>query len=99
MGSFIICTHHHISSGRSKKGERWVGHVACIGARKVYEVLVGKPEGKNHSEDQDVDGRMGLEWTLDWLGVCGVDPPGSGQGLVVNPVNMVTKFRVQAPQY
>jgi hypothetical protein len=26
---------------------RWVGHVACIGEeRKVYKVLVGKPEGK-----------------------------------------------------
>jgi hypothetical protein len=26
---------------------RWAGHVACMGEeRKVYEVLVGKPEGK-----------------------------------------------------
>jgi hypothetical protein len=26
---------------------RWSGHVACIGKeRKVYSVLVGKPEGK-----------------------------------------------------
>jgi hypothetical protein len=26
---------------------RWAGHVACVGAeRKVYNVLVGKPEGK-----------------------------------------------------
>jgi hypothetical protein len=26
---------------------RWAGHVACIGEeRKVYRVLVGKPEGK-----------------------------------------------------
>jgi hypothetical protein len=26
---------------------RWVGHVACMGEdRKVYRVLVGKPEGK-----------------------------------------------------
>jgi hypothetical protein len=25
----------------------WVGHVACMGEeRKVYKVLVGKPEGK-----------------------------------------------------
>jgi hypothetical protein len=27
--------------------------------RKVYRVLVGKPEGKNHLEDQGVDRRMG----------------------------------------
>jgi hypothetical protein len=26
--------------------------------RKVCKVLVGKPEGKNHSEDRGVDGRM-----------------------------------------
>ena len=26
---------------------RWAGHVACMGERRgVYEVLVGKPEGK-----------------------------------------------------
>jgi hypothetical protein len=26
---------------------RWAGHVACVGEkRKVYRVLVGKPEGK-----------------------------------------------------
>jgi hypothetical protein len=26
---------------------RWVGHMACMGEkRKVYKVLVGKPEGK-----------------------------------------------------
>jgi hypothetical protein len=26
---------------------RWVGHVACMGEdRKMYRVLVGKPEGK-----------------------------------------------------
>jgi hypothetical protein len=32
--------------------------------RKVYRVLVEKPEGKNHLEDQRVDGRMGSEWIL-----------------------------------
>jgi hypothetical protein len=26
--------------------------------RKVYKVLVGKPEGKNHLEDQGVGGKM-----------------------------------------
>jgi hypothetical protein len=38
---------------------RLAGHMAHIGEeRKVYKVLVGKPEGKNHSKDPDVDGRM-----------------------------------------
>jgi hypothetical protein len=25
---------------------RWVGHVACMGERNVYRVLIGKPKGK-----------------------------------------------------
>jgi hypothetical protein len=59
---------------------RRAGHVASMGeGRKVYRVLVGKPEGKNHLKDQGVDGRMGSKWTLGRLvGGCGVDSPGSG---------------------
>jgi hypothetical protein len=30
--------------------------------RGVYRVLVGKPEGKNHWRDPDVDGRIILRW-------------------------------------
>jgi hypothetical protein len=30
--------------------------------RKVYRVLVAKPEEKRTSEDREVDGRMGSEW-------------------------------------
>jgi hypothetical protein len=36
--------------------------------RNEYRVLAGKPEEKDHFEDQGVDGRMGSKWTLDWLG-------------------------------
>jgi hypothetical protein len=36
-------------------------HVARIGEGRF---LVGKPEGKNHLEDQGVDGRIGLDWIL-----------------------------------
>jgi hypothetical protein len=32
--------------------------------RKAYKVMVGKPEGKNHSEDLSVDRRIILEWIL-----------------------------------
>jgi hypothetical protein len=32
--------------------------------RNVYRVLVGKPEEKDHLEDQGVDGRMESKWTL-----------------------------------
>ena len=34
-----------------------------MGERKgVYRVLVMKPEGKNHLEDPDIDGRIILRW-------------------------------------
>jgi hypothetical protein len=58
----------------------WAGHVARMTeGRKVYRVLMGKPEGKGHLEDQGVDGRMGSKWTLGILvGGCGLGSPGSG---------------------
>jgi hypothetical protein len=34
-------------------------------SRNGYRILVGKPEGKNHSEDLGVDGRIGL--ILKWI--------------------------------
>jgi hypothetical protein len=44
---------------------RYAQHVAHMGeGRKVYRVLVRKPEGKIHLKDQGTDGRMGLEWFL-----------------------------------
>jgi hypothetical protein len=44
---------------------RWAGHVARMGEeRKMYKVLVGKPKGKNHLEDQGVDGSILSEWIL-----------------------------------
>jgi hypothetical protein len=47
---------------------RWAGHVACMGeGRNLYRVLMGKPEGKDHLEDQGVDGRMGSKWTIERL--------------------------------
>jgi hypothetical protein len=48
-----------IKQTKSRK-MRWVGHLAHVGeVRNLYRVLVGKTEGKNHLEDQGVDGRMG----------------------------------------
>jgi len=38
---------------------RWAGHVAGTGERRgVYRVLVGKPEGKSHLGDPDIDGSI-----------------------------------------
>ena len=40
--------------------------------RCVHKVLVGKPEGKNHWGDLDVDGRITLIWIFGkWEGVVG----------------------------
>jgi hypothetical protein len=40
--------------------------------RKVYKVLVGKPEGKNHLEDQGVDGKMDIRMDLRDIGLGGL---------------------------
>jgi len=52
---------------------RWARHVARIGeGRGVHRVLVGKPEGKNHWGETDVDGRIILRWIFrKWEGVVG----------------------------
>jgi hypothetical protein len=46
MRSFIFCTHPQILLRKSRR-MRWAGHLAHMGVeRKLYRVLVGKPEGK-----------------------------------------------------
>jgi hypothetical protein len=51
--------------------------------RKLYKVLVGKPEGKRPLGRQGVGGKMGSEWILGRLAWgCGLDSTGSGQGPV-----------------
>jgi hypothetical protein len=53
---------------------RWAGHVARMGEeRKVYKVLVGKPEGKRPLGRPRRNVRMGSEWFLrilvwGWIG-------------------------------
>jgi hypothetical protein len=41
--------------------------------RNAYRILVGKPEGKRHWEDQDVGGWAILKWILrrgmGWIGL------------------------------
>jgi hypothetical protein len=44
---------------------RLAGPVARMGEMKnAYRVLVGKPEGKSHSENLGTDGNIILEWIL-----------------------------------
>jgi hypothetical protein len=64
---------------------RWVGHVACMGEeRKLYKVLVGKPEVKRplgRPRCRWEDGiRMDRREICLWG--CGLDSTGSGQGPV-----------------
>jgi hypothetical protein len=55
--------------------------------RKVYKVLVGKPEGKRPPGRQGVDGKMGSEWILGrlawdvWIGFDWLRT-GTGGGLL-----------------
>jgi hypothetical protein len=55
---------------------RWAGHVAHMGEeRGACRILVGRPEGRNHVEDPDVDGRIILKWIFkkwDWGGWTGL---------------------------
>jgi hypothetical protein len=44
---------------------RWADDVTRMGEMRDAYILVGKPEGKSHSEDPGVEGRMILEWTLE----------------------------------
>jgi hypothetical protein len=38
--------------------------------RNAYRISVGKPEGKNHWEDQDVGGCTLFKWILErWIGI------------------------------
>jgi hypothetical protein len=80
--------------------KRWAGHVARMGdGRNVYRVLVGKPKGKYHLEDQGVYGRMGSKLTLERL-VGGVEWIHLAQDRDCwrAVVNAVTNIRVLAPQ-
>jgi hypothetical protein len=63
---------------------RWAGHVARMGQkRKVYKVLVGKPKGKRPHGRPRCRWKDGIRMSFREAGweECGVDSPGSGQGL------------------
>jgi hypothetical protein len=48
---------------------RWAGHVARMWKRRrAYRALVGKPEGRNHLENQGVDYYFGS--LRGWIGGC-----------------------------
>jgi hypothetical protein len=56
------------------KRMRWVGHVARMGEeRKVYKVLVGKPEGKRPLGRPRCRWEDGIRMDLREIGLAGVD--------------------------
>jgi hypothetical protein len=59
---------------------RWAGHVARMGEeRKVYRVLVGKPEGKRPLGRPRHRLKDGIRMDLRQIGwECGLDSTGSG---------------------
>jgi hypothetical protein len=79
---------------------RWAGHVERkLEGRNLYRFLVGKTEGKDHLEDQAVDGRMVSKWTLGRL-VGGVEwiQLAQGRDHWRAFVNAVMNLRVLAPR-
>jgi hypothetical protein len=64
---------------------RWEGHVSRMGGeRKVYKVLVGKPEGRRPLGRPRRRWEDGVRMDLKEIGLggCGLDSTGSGQGPV-----------------
>jgi hypothetical protein len=48
-----------------KSRKRWTGHVAGTGdKRNAYNILVGRPEIKNHFKDPGVYVRIILKWSF-----------------------------------
>jgi hypothetical protein len=49
---------------------RWVCHVEHIGKiRNSYNILVGKPQGRDHLEDLAIEDRIVLKLTLEKYGM------------------------------
>jgi hypothetical protein len=62
--SFKTCVSQNIRVIKSRS-MRWAGTVARVGEiRNAYKILVGEHEGKDHSENLGVDGKIISECML-----------------------------------
>jgi hypothetical protein len=52
---------------------RWAGHVARMGKRNAYKILVGKPEGKQPLGRHRRRWEDNIKWTLETWGGGGMD--------------------------
>jgi hypothetical protein len=96
MSNFIICTHLQMS-----RRMRWAGHVARLGEeRKVYKVLVGKPEGKRPLERPRRRWEDGIRMDLREIGLGSVDwiRLAQDRNRWRAVVSAVMNFRVLAPR-
>jgi hypothetical protein len=59
----LYCSPNIVQVIKSRR-MRWVGHVACLGERRViYRVLMGKPEGKrNYIHDVGILFEISTTW-------------------------------------
>jgi hypothetical protein len=57
-----LCPSPSIIRVSKSRRVRWKGHAACVGEmRNAYKILVGKLEGRDHSEELGVDTRIILK--------------------------------------
>jgi hypothetical protein len=59
---------------------RWAGHVARIEKRRLYKVLVVRPEGKRALGTPRSRWEEGIRMNLRLVEGCGLHSAGSGQG-------------------
>jgi hypothetical protein len=69
-----LCSSPDIIRQIKSRRMRWAGHVACMGeGRRMYKVLVGKPEGKRPLGRPRRRWEDGIKWTLGKLAGGGVE--------------------------
>jgi hypothetical protein len=94
---FIYLFHRQVKSRRM----RWAGHVARIGEeRKVYKVLVGKPEGRRPLGRPRRRWEDGIRMDLREIGLGGMDwiRLAQGRDRWRAVVSAVMNLRVLAPR-
>jgi hypothetical protein len=100
--SFIIYTHpQNIIRQMNSRRMRWAGHVASMGEeRKVYKVLVGKPEGKRPPGRKRRILEDGIRMDLGEIGLRSVDwiRLAQDRDRWRAVVSAVMNFRVLAPR-
>jgi hypothetical protein len=60
-----LYTSPNITSVIKSRRTRWVGHIEHMGSvRNAYRILVGKPEGRDHTKYLGTGGKIIFKWIL-----------------------------------